>query len=90
MNEELTDLQFQILDSVYFVESFENIREEADATLPVVVAEMRYLIDKGWIQVMQFDGEKDDYVRTAIFDTDHLEEYHFLATRDGLMKHNGR
>ncbi len=90
MNEELTDLQFQILDSVYFVESFENIREEADATLPVVVAEMRYLIDKGWMQVMQFDEEKDDYVRTAIFDTDHLEEYHFLATRDGLMKHNGR
>lgn len=90
MNEELTDLQFQILDSVYFVESFENIREEADATLPVIVAEMRYLIDKGWMQVMQFDEEKDDYVRTAIFDTDHLEEYHFLATRDGLMKHNGR
>ncbi|MEZ4830304.1 MAG: hypothetical protein R3C61_29065 [Bacteroidia bacterium] len=89
MNEELNDIQFQILDAVYFVESFENVLEESGAPAPVVVDEIRTLIDRGWLQVMVFDEAKGDYVRTSIFDTDHLEEYHFLATRAGLLKHNG-
>ncbi|MEM7374884.1 MAG: hypothetical protein AAF587_40200 [Bacteroidota bacterium] len=85
----MNDLQFQILDSLYFVESFANVLEEAGEPVPIVVDELRTLIDKGWIQVMEFDQEQNDYVRTAIFDSDHLENYHFLATKDGLMKHNG-
>ncbi|MDX2247127.1 MAG: hypothetical protein SF052_10145 [Bacteroidia bacterium] len=89
MNEELNDVQFQILDSVYFVESFQNILEESGEPLPVVVDEIRTLIDRGWIQVMEFDEKKGDFVRTGIFDTDHFENYHFLATKAGLMKHNG-
>lgn len=85
----MNELQFQILDSLYFVESFANVLEEAGEPVPIVVDELRTLIDKGWIQVMEFDKEQNDYVRTAIYDSDHLENYHFLATKDGLMKHNG-
>ena len=55
-----------------------------------MVDELRTMIDRGWIQVMMFDKEKGDYIGTAIYDTDHLEEYHFLATKAGLLKHNGR
>ena len=89
MSEELNDIQFQILDSVYFVESFEHVLEEAEQPRPVVVDELRTMIDRGWIQVMEFSEEKGDYLRTQYFDTDHLENYHFLATKDGLLKHNG-
>lgn len=89
MNDELNDVQFQILDSVYFVESFQNILEESGEPVPVVVDELRTMIDRGWLQVMTFDEGKGDFVRTAIFDTDHLENYHFLATKAGLLKHNG-
>lgn len=85
----MNDLQFQILDSLYFVESFANVVEEAGEPVPIVVDELRTLIDRGWIQVMEFDQEQNDFVRTAIYDSDHLENYHFLATKDGLMKHNG-
>ena len=90
MNYELNDAQFQILDSVYFVESFQNIVEESGEKVPVVVDELRTMIDRGWIQVMMFDEDKGDYIRTSIYDTDHLEEYFFLATKAGLLKHNGR
>ncbi|MCB0843854.1 MAG: hypothetical protein KDE26_11425 [Bacteroidetes bacterium] len=90
MNGEMNDVQFQILDSIYFVESFANIVEEAGEPVPVVVDELRTMIDRGWIQVMMFDEEKNDFVRTSIYDTDHMEEYHYLATKTGLMKHNGR
>ncbi|MEM7658566.1 MAG: hypothetical protein AAF399_20750, partial [Bacteroidota bacterium] len=89
MSEPLNDLQFQILDSLYFVESFRHVVEEADVPVPFVVDELRNLIDQGLVQVMQFDEDSGDYLRTIIFDTDHLDEYHFLATKDGLLKHNG-
>jgi hypothetical protein len=89
MQEELTELQFDILDSLYFVEKFEHIWEESGQAKPIVVDELRTMIDRNWIQVMEFDEEKGDYVRTAIYDTDHLENYSFLATKEGLLKHNG-
>lgn len=89
MNPVLNDLQFQILDSLYFVESFAHVLDEAGAPRPVVIDELRTMIDRGWIQVMQFEPERGDYVRTAIFDTDHMQTYHYLATKEGLLKHNG-
>jgi hypothetical protein len=89
MHEGLSDIQFQILDAIYFPEPIVNILEETDATLPVVINELRSMIDKGWVQVMEFDAQRNDYIRTAIYDTDHMEAYRFLATKAGLLKHNG-
>lgn len=89
MNEELTDLQFQILDSIYFMESLLNIVEEAETPRAIVIDEIRTMIDKGWVQVMAFDEKAGDFIRTGIFDNDNLDEYKFLVTKDGLMKHNG-
>lgn len=89
MNGELNELQFQILDSVYFVESFEHIVEEAEEPRAIVIDELRTLIDRGWIQVMEFNEEKGDYFRTLYYDTDNMDQYSYLATKDGLLKHNG-
>ncbi|MCI4669696.1 MAG: hypothetical protein MRZ79_16295 [Bacteroidia bacterium] len=89
MKEPLTDLQFDILDSIYFVEPLENILDEVDEARPVVLDELKQMIDKGWIQVMAYDEEAGDYLRTNIFDSDNLQEYRFLATKEGLLRHNG-
>ncbi len=89
MNQELTELQFRILDSIYFMESLEHIVEEAEAPRAIVIDEIRTMIDKGWVQVMALDEDRGEYLRTGIFDNDNLGEYKFLATKDGLLKHNG-
>ena len=89
MNEELTELQFEILDSLYFVETFEHVLEESGTTRPIVVDELRTMIDRGWVTVMLYDEEKGDYTRTSIYDTDNMNEYFYLASKDGLLKHNG-
>ena len=89
MRDEMNEVQFQILDAVYFVESFDNIFEEVGEPKPVLIDELRNLIDKGWLQVMEYSSAQSDYVRTAIFDTDNLDQYYFLATKEGLLKHNG-
>lgn len=89
MKEPLTDLQFDILDSIYFVEPLENILAEVDSPRPVVLDELKNMIDKGWVQVMGYNEEEGDYVRTNIFDSDNMHEYRFLATKEGLLRHNG-
>jgi hypothetical protein len=90
MNQELNDVQFEILDAIYFVEPLDNILEEVAAPRAVVLDELRTMIDKGWVQVLRFDEDSGDYVRTAIYDSDQMGDFGYLATKDGLMKHNGQ
>lgn len=87
--EELNDIQFKILDAVYFVEPFANILEEVEEPKAVLIDELRTLIDRGWIQVMAYDETRGDYQRSPIYDSDHMEDYAYLATKEGLLKHNG-
>lgn len=88
---ELNDIQFDILDALYFVESYEHILQDTlHYPEPVVRAELKTLIDRGWVQVMRFEEAKGDYVRTAIYDLDNMHHFFYLATKEGLLRHNGR
>lgn len=87
---ELNDLQFKILDSLYFVEPFDNILEEAGAPEAYVADELKTLIDKGLVQPMEYDEKASDYVKSIFYDSDNMRAYHYLATTKGLMVHNGR
>ncbi|MCS7074308.1 MAG: hypothetical protein NZ108_07560 [Bacteroidia bacterium] len=86
---ELTNLQFQILDCLYFVEPFHKIVEETGAPTKVVADELKTMISRRWVQVMRFDSELNDFVATLFYDSDNLQECSFLATKEGLLLHNG-
>jgi len=86
----MNDVQFQILDALYFVEPYENILAEVDATQPVVSAELRRMVAKGWVQAMEWDERAGDYVRARFHDSDNLARFHYLATREGLLRHAGQ
>ena len=87
---DMNEIQWQILDSVYFVESFEHILEEVEGQKAVVADELKILIDRGWIQVMEFNEKGGDYQKTIFYDSDDMHAYQYLATKQGLMKHNGK
>ncbi len=87
---ELTDLQFDILDALYFVEPYETILREVGAPEHLLGAELRTLISRRYVQPMHFDPKANDWVRATFHDTDRLADYRYLATKEGLLKHNGR
>jgi hypothetical protein len=89
MSDEINDLQFNILDALYFVEPYQNILDEVEEPEPVIRDELRSMIDKGWVHVMAFDEEKGDYVKSPIYDTDNMQDYAYLASKKGLLRHNG-
>lgn len=87
---DLTDLQFDILDCLYFVEPFDRIVEEVREPAAIVGAEIKEMIARKWVQPMQYDEQAGDYMPTFFHDADDMRAYHYLATKKGLMLHNGR
>jgi hypothetical protein len=37
---------------------------------------------------MKWDEEKREYVRSFIYDSDNMNAYSYMATKEGLMAHN--
>ena len=87
---EITDIQFRILDSLYFVEPFDKIVEESGESSYIVADDLKTMISRGWVQVMEFDKKTGDFAKTIFYDSDNMREFHFLATKDGMLRHNGR
>ena len=90
MNEPLTDIEYDILNAIYFVESFEHILEECKEKPAIIADVIKQLIHKRYIVPMRWDEEKTEYVRSFIYDTDDMRAYHYLATKEGLIAHNTR
>ena len=88
--EHLNDIQFDILDVLYFVEPYEKILEEVSYPESIVRDELRNLLSMRLIQVMKYKEEVKDFVPASIFDSHNFRGCYFLATKEGLMKHNGR
>ncbi len=88
MVHELSDLERDILNSVYFVEPFENILEEVNLPAPIVADGIKTLIHKKMIVAMRWDEAKMEYVRSFIYDSDNMKAYSYLATKEGLLAHN--
>lgn len=87
---QINDAQFAILDSLYFVEPFDRIIDESGLSESVVKDELRNLIAARLVQVMAFDEKSKDYIRSTMYDADNMRDYHYLATKEGLLKHSGR
>lgn len=90
MNDQLSDIEYDILNAIYFVEPFQNILDECKAPEKIVADVLKHLIAKKYVTPMQFDEEKQEFVRTYFYDSDDMRAYYYLATKDGLMIHNSR
>ncbi|MCX6189865.1 MAG: hypothetical protein NTW54_09765 [Bacteroidetes bacterium] len=87
----MDNLEFEILDALYFMEPFETIvKEVSEKRLGVVTECLRKLIKKRYVQVMEFNEAKQEFLSTPFFDFDHVEEFRFMATKTGLTAHNSK
>lgn len=85
-----TELEYDILNTIYFVESFEKILEEVNAPENIVADGLKFLIDHKFVIAMRWNSGKQEYERTFFYDSDNMRAYHYLITKDGLTAHNSR
>lgn len=88
--QELDEVEFEILNVLYFVEPFDKILEEVPHAANIVADSLKTLIHKKLVVAMKWDDSVQDYKRSFIYDSDNMRAYSYLATKEGLMAHNGQ
>ncbi|MEM9324821.1 MAG: hypothetical protein AAGA85_04160 [Bacteroidota bacterium] len=82
----MSDHEFDVLDELYFVLSFEQLREACLLDLQELVPTLLALYEKGWIRVLE--GVDEDAAAPVNLG-DRYHEYFYLASKNGLLAHNG-
>lgn len=90
MNEPLTDIEYDVLNALYFVEPFDTILAECPYPEAIVKDVLRQLITRKYVAPMRFDEDKQEYFRSFMYDGDDMRAYAYLATKEGLMAHHSR
>ena len=84
----MTDAEFDVLDELYFVQPYEYLQSELDLDEAELKDTLIGLSEKGWIKCYTSMDEE-------VFDQDldlenNYQRYLYLASKKGLMAHNGR
>lgn len=84
----MSEEEYDIMDQLYFVTSFEDVKEQSGLDNAVISSVLWDFITRGWVKC--FDGpEKEVEVGNEDFRTN-FENYHYLASKQGLLAHNVR
>jgi hypothetical protein len=83
----MTDEEFDLLDELYFVQHFDYLKETMGWAEDLLLTTLDSLYKKSYIKCLK--GPDNE-----IFDIESIrdqgKEMFFLATKKGLMAHNGR
>tara|TARA_R110000796_G_scaffold74374_1_gene167188 strand:- start:149403 stop:149657 length:255 start_codon:yes stop_codon:yes gene_type:complete len=84
----MTDKEFDVLDELYFVQPFDAILEETGLAKEELKQVLSGLLNKGWVKCY---GDRQAEMPIALKDLgNNLNSYFYLATKEGLLVHNGR
>lgn len=82
----MTDLEYEIIDELYFVISFQELKEQLEISAEELLLELDKMIRKGWVKVFTTDHE--DVEIDAVDFSSSYQLFNYLASKKGLMIHN--
>ncbi|RDV11829.1 hypothetical protein DXT99_23885 [Pontibacter diazotrophicus] len=83
----MSDNEFDVLDELYFVVSFPDLRSTLSLTDEELCAALESLIRQGYVKILYPDQDTEHEYNAASFGQ-HCQDYYFLATKAGLVMHN--
>lgn len=84
----MTDLEFDVLDELYFVIGFEALQEELDVEEEALKDSLKAMMSKGWVKC--FLSMSEEALQHEIDFDNKYKAYYYLASKQGLLAHNGR
>ena len=84
----MTDLEYDVLDELYFVISFSQLQDTLELKEHELKEVLQMLLRKGWIKC--FSNQTDELSANEIDFSNRFKEYHYLATKAGLLVHHGK
>ncbi|HXA02137.1 MAG TPA: hypothetical protein VNW99_09120 [Cytophagaceae bacterium] len=84
----MTDPEFDIMDELYFISPFEELKKNLSIEESELVNALHALIQKGWVKCLE--KETDDELEVADNFKAEFKKYNYLATKAGLLAHNSK
>ena len=85
----MTETEYDIIDELYFVTPYPQIRAALALTDEELGRSLRDLVARGYLKCFYPDPDTEVEYNEATFD-EHYSHYYFLATKAGLMQHHSR
>ena len=82
----MTDLEFEILDELYFVQTFDALLDSININEDELKHSLSQLIKKGWVKCM--NSLTEEVLADIPEFEDRYKNYFYLATKAGLLAHN--
>ncbi|ABG59444.1 hypothetical protein [Cytophaga hutchinsonii] len=82
----MTDIEFELIDSLYFVQTFGFLCNELELNEHDLKALLIGMVQKEWVKVL--DKESDEEILSPEIWSANCSGYHYLATKKGLFAHN--
>lgn len=84
----MTDREFDVLDELYFVVSFQDLQEQTDLGEEELRHTLSSLVAKEWVKC--FKAIDVEVPRQEFDFKAHYSKYYYLATKKGLFAHNSQ
>lgn len=85
----MTDIQYLILDELYFVTNFSTLLNAVDLASDRLKDELIVLIQNEWVKILDNDRDYELDYEPHIF-SQNFDSYYYLATKKGLFEHNSQ
>jgi hypothetical protein len=84
----MSDLEYDVLDELYFVQHFKELLKLTDLEEHEIKKTLQTLIDKNWVRCFK-DAATEVQSSELDFELE-FRNYYYLASKKGLFAHNGR
>lgn len=84
----MTDLEFDVLDELYFVQSFADLQKQTGLEAASLKEILEKMYNKGWVRCMLEPTGGEQTGRQKF--PDNYSSIYFLASKEGLLAHNSR
>ena len=83
----MNDQEIDLLDELYFVQSYEEVKSALDWTDDIIQKHLFLLEQKEYIKILI--NHDEEYAGSKDVNKIPWKELYFLATKKGLLEHNG-
>lgn len=84
----MSDVEFDVLDELYFVISFNALADSTQLPPEKLKEVLSGLHSKGWLKV--YKSASEELAEGFLNFKEDIHEFFFLASKAGLLAHNGR
>ncbi len=84
----MTDLEFDIIDELYFVTAYKDLREATELSDEMLKTNLINMARRGWVRVYRSVDEESELDKLDL--ENDFQSYFYLASKKGLFEHNSQ